>query len=188
MFSISSSSCCWVLFAVPCRERVSTRPSSLAHQGWPGWGSQLRTLKARCSRKCAVPFVSFVSALEPASIQTPTVEVWAQGEYSEATWASPMSVRGQLGGGRRWTHRQTIFQGGGLSLADGVVGDGRGQSSPKAGVDGRAAAQTLREVQGKSPGRHGGYLICVRKGGGDGRGRAKGEWFDGFLFLWRFLG
>lgn len=33
------------------------------------------TLKARCSRKWAVPLVSSVSAREPASIQTPTVEV-----------------------------------------------------------------------------------------------------------------
>ncbi len=37
----------------------------------------IRTLKARCSRKWAVPLVSAVSAREPASIQTPTVEVWA---------------------------------------------------------------------------------------------------------------
>ena len=35
----------------------------------------LRTLKARCSRKCAVPFVLSVSAREPASIHTPTVDV-----------------------------------------------------------------------------------------------------------------
>lgn len=40
-------------------------------------GVRGRTLKARCSRKCAVPFVSSVSAREPASIHTPTVEVWA---------------------------------------------------------------------------------------------------------------
>jgi hypothetical protein len=33
------------------------------------------TLKARCSKKCAVPLVLSVSALLPASIQTPTVEV-----------------------------------------------------------------------------------------------------------------
>jgi hypothetical protein len=32
-----------------------------------------------------VPFVSLVSALDPASIHTPTVEVWAYGEYSVAT-------------------------------------------------------------------------------------------------------
>lgn len=42
------------------------------------------TLKAKCSKKCAVPFVLSVSALEPASIQTPTVDVWAQGECSVA--------------------------------------------------------------------------------------------------------
>lgn len=37
----------------------------------------LCTLKAKCSRKCAVPFVSAVSAREPASIHMPTVEVCA---------------------------------------------------------------------------------------------------------------
>lgn len=51
MFSISSSSCDWLLFCVP--------------------------LKAKCSRKCAVPFVRSVSARDPASIHTPTVDVWA---------------------------------------------------------------------------------------------------------------
>lgn len=56
MFSISSSSWCCVLFPVP--------------------------LKAKCSKKCAVPLT--LSALEPASIQTPTVEVCAQGECSVA--------------------------------------------------------------------------------------------------------
>ena len=42
------------------------------------------TLKARCSRKCAVPLVVSVSALLPASIHTPTVEVWAHDECSVA--------------------------------------------------------------------------------------------------------
>lgn len=42
------------------------------------------TLKARCSRKCAVPLVLSVSAREPASIHTPTVDVWAHGECSVA--------------------------------------------------------------------------------------------------------
>src|SRR5215468_4641269 len=46
-------------------------------------GSDL-TLKARCSRKCAVPLVVSVSARLPASIHTPTVEVWAHGECSVA--------------------------------------------------------------------------------------------------------
>ncbi len=54
----------------------------------------VNTLKARCSRKCAVPLVSSVSALDPASIQTPTVEVCAQGEYSVATY--PSGVRTKL--------------------------------------------------------------------------------------------
>lgn len=45
-----------------------------------GFGVVCRTLKARCSRKCAVPLVSCVSALEPASIHMPTVDVWAHGE------------------------------------------------------------------------------------------------------------
>lgn len=42
------------------------------------------TLNARCSRKCAVPLVLSVSARLPASIQTPTVDVWAHGECSVA--------------------------------------------------------------------------------------------------------
>ena len=46
--------------------------------------SGLRTLNARCSRKCAVPFVLSVSARLPASIQTPTVDVCAHGECSVA--------------------------------------------------------------------------------------------------------
>ena len=42
------------------------------------------TLNAKCSKKWAVPLVLSVSALEPASIQTPTVEVCAHGECSVA--------------------------------------------------------------------------------------------------------
>jgi hypothetical protein len=51
------------------------------HPIFPG---SLRTLKARCSRKCAVPLVLSVSARLPASIHTPTVDVCAQGECSVA--------------------------------------------------------------------------------------------------------
>lgn len=47
----------------------------------------VHTLKARCSRKCAVPLVLSVSAREPASIHTPTVDVWAHGECSVAICA-----------------------------------------------------------------------------------------------------
>lgn len=74
MFSISSSSCCCVRLEVPFRlvSMMSHSASRLAQRA--------RTLKARCSRKCAVPFVSAVSAREPASIHMPTVEVWAYGE------------------------------------------------------------------------------------------------------------
>ena len=49
--------------------------------------ASLRTLKARCSRKWAVPLVLSVSAREPASIHTPTVDVWAHGECSVAICA-----------------------------------------------------------------------------------------------------
>lgn len=42
------------------------------------------TLKARCSKKWAVPLVLSVSARLPASIQTPTVDVCAHGECSVA--------------------------------------------------------------------------------------------------------
>lgn len=38
-----------------------------------------------CSRKWAVPLVASVSAREPASIQAPTVAVWAEGVDSVAT-------------------------------------------------------------------------------------------------------
>lgn len=44
------------------------------------------TLKAKCSRKWAVPLVLSVSARLPASIQTPTVDVWAHGECSVAIY------------------------------------------------------------------------------------------------------
>ena len=47
-----------------------------------------RTLKARCSKKCAVPLVLSVSARDPASIQTPTVEVCAHGECSVAIYVA----------------------------------------------------------------------------------------------------
>lgn len=46
---------------------------------------EFSTLKARCSRKWAVPEVASVSARDPASIQIPTVAVWRKGEYSVAT-------------------------------------------------------------------------------------------------------
>lgn len=39
------------------------------------WKAIKHTLKARCSKKCAVPLVLSVSARLPASIQTPTVDV-----------------------------------------------------------------------------------------------------------------
>lgn len=42
-------------------------------------------LKARCSRKLAVPLVYSLSARAPASIQRPTEAVWAEGKVSEAT-------------------------------------------------------------------------------------------------------
>ena len=76
MFSISSSNCCCVRSLVPCRyllARTHKPPRQL-----------ILTLKARCSRKWAVPLVLSVSALDPASIQTPTVEVCAHGECSVA--------------------------------------------------------------------------------------------------------
>lgn len=86
----------------------------------------------------------------------------------------------QLSGGRRCTYRQSIFQGGGLGLADQVVGDGRGEASPEASVEASTAAQALREVQSKSPGRHGGICCARKEGMGGGR---EIEWFDGFFFV-----
>jgi hypothetical protein len=59
---------------------ISFQPSSLV-------AVMIPTLNARCSKKCAVPFVLSVSARLPASIHTPTVDVWAQGECSVAICA-----------------------------------------------------------------------------------------------------
>ena len=59
---------------------ISASPPSLPFTG-------LHTLNARCSKKCAVPLVLSVSARLPASIQTPTVDVWAHGECSVAICA-----------------------------------------------------------------------------------------------------
>lgn len=110
-----------------------------------------RTLKARCSRKCAVPLVSAVSALEPASIQTPTVDVCAQGEYSVATYSTRVrkvlrdAYQGQLAS-IEGAHGQSILEGRGLSFAG---GRGRSEASSER-TDGRqtsTVSQTLREVQ-----------------------------------------
>ena len=69
MFSISSSNWCWERLLVPYIIIVS-KPCSGNRNRF-----KIITLKAKCSRKCAVPFVLLVSALLPASIHTPTVEV-----------------------------------------------------------------------------------------------------------------
>lgn len=110
------------------------------------------TLKARCSRKWAVPFVSLVSAREPASIQTPTVDVWAHGEYSVATWCLSVSktgVRGtrlgQLAPGVG-AHSQAVLEGCCLSLAD-VGGSSKASSQSTGGCQAGTGSQALRQVQ-----------------------------------------
>lgn len=118
MFSISSSIWCCDRFAVPCPSNSQCRPSIPKNQRGGRAGG---TLKAKCSRKCAVPFVSSVSALEPASIHMPTVDVCAHGEYSVATYAR--QVRGARLAESNWeagdgAHGHSIFERRGLSLAD----------------------------------------------------------------------
>lgn len=89
MFSISSSNCCCDRLAVPYGGASASRGRRRAarRRAWHA------TLKARCSRKWAVPLVSSVSAREPASIHMPTVDVWAHGECSVATCAGGGSAR-----------------------------------------------------------------------------------------------
>lgn len=79
MFSISSSNWCCVLFEVPYSASQNHRlgAQKICSELQQATAKLVRTLKARCSRKWAVPLVSAVSAREPASIHTPTVEVWA---------------------------------------------------------------------------------------------------------------
>lgn len=77
------------------------------------------TLKARCSKKCAVPFVASVSALLPASIKTPTVAVCTYGECSVAIYtphhhhqsAHPSSLSPAPSNMAKYTHSQSIGQG-----------------------------------------------------------------------------
>lgn len=139
MFSISSSSWCWLRFWVP--------------------------LKAKCSRKWAVPLVLSVSAREPASIHTPTVEVCAYGECSVAICRIPlMSVSISRFNTVNKTDSEAIAQSGGLGCAG--MADGSGQSA--AGdvavertarldsADSALGAEPLLEVQREASGCHGG--------------------------------
>lgn len=98
-----------------------------------------------------MPLVSSVSAREPASIHTPTVEVCAKGECSVATCGIRVSktfldgCRGQLAS-VDGAHGQSIAKSCGLSLAD---GRGRGKASCQ-GSGGRktsTVSQTSGEVQ-----------------------------------------
>jgi hypothetical protein len=86
----AAGSACWCPVHT-CRlaQRFKTPPfptsfPATAFQS-PGPDIYILTLKAKCSKKCAVPLVSSVSALLPASMKTPTVAVWAYGECSVAT-------------------------------------------------------------------------------------------------------
>jgi hypothetical protein len=99
-----------------------------------------------------VPFVSLVSAREPASIQTPTVDVWAHGEYSVATWCLSVSKTGvqgtrlgQLAPGVG-AHSQAVLEGCCLSLAD-VGGSSEASSQGTGGCQAGTGSQALRQVQ-----------------------------------------
>jgi hypothetical protein len=137
--------------SLPCPDRhgLSSARKSGVSRGANGRGKC--TLKARCSRKCAVPLVSSVSDLEPASIQTPTVDVWAQGEYSVATCGKSGQrklTRGP-GGSNGRAHGQAILERRGLGLRGGGRRHGGSKASAQGaqGRSGSSAADALSEVQ-----------------------------------------
>jgi len=157
MFSISSYNCCCVRFWVPCCPHQQLPVGSVWHWGVP-------TLKARCSRKCAVPLVSSVSARLPASIHTPTVDVWAHGECSVAICAHS----GQLQASclvEVPAYRESIAECRRLGLC--AVGYGRGQAAGQGrgsrcldGIDGGAGAHRLPQVECEPPGSHCVCSLC----------------------------
>lgn len=104
-----------------------------------------RTLKARCSRKWAVPLVLSVSDREPASIHTPTVEVWAHGECSVAIYKALVTQRRM-----DWVfrmYRESVGEGGGLG--GGRQCDGRSKASLHGlnRLQSRTALQSLVKVE-----------------------------------------
>lgn len=109
-------------------------------------------MKAKCSRKWAVPFVLSVSARLPASIQTPTVDVCAHGECSVA-----ICKTGELGTTRFQliAYRKPIVQGGAFRLD--LMVDG-GRESSVSGLDGAercTTSKSLIELVCQPPGGHG---------------------------------
>lgn len=103
------------------------------------------TLKARCSRKWAVPFVLSVSAREPASIQTPTVEVCAHGECSVAIFFVSATTQPEA---ISKPYRQTIWKGCGLCLHAIFRHWSREPSSQSwYNIGSSARAQSLRKAQ-----------------------------------------
>lgn len=74
-------------FLCPTEENIVPHERAFIPRHKPHWASNRSlTLKAKCSRKWAVPFVLSVSALLPASMKTPTVAVCTYGECSVAIY------------------------------------------------------------------------------------------------------
>jgi hypothetical protein len=93
-----------------------------------------------------VPLVLSVSAREPASIHTPTVDVCAHGECSVAIYLS--SADALMAPSSVISYRQSIGQCGGFCL-HAIFYDGCRESSPQWGdsVESRTIAQSLGEVE-----------------------------------------
>ena len=103
------------------------------------------TLNAKCSKKWAVPLVLSVSAREPASIHTPTVDVWAHGECSVAICEMSATWQSFLDGVE---YRQAIGEC--CRFRPHAVVGHRGRETSLQwcySVESSAAAQSLREVQ-----------------------------------------
>jgi hypothetical protein len=92
-----------------------------------------------------VPLVLSVSARDPASIHTPTVDVCAHGECSVAICQLSEAILIAPAG---FPYRQSIGQCGRLRL-HAIFYDGRRESSPQWGdnVEGSAIAQSLGKVE-----------------------------------------
>lgn len=100
-----------------------------------------------CSRKCATPEVDVVSEREPASIQTPTVAVWAYGDDSVAT-VSPLGrveiwVSGSALAVARLRRNEGACRGGTTAR---VSYRARVRPGPPATARGRRAEQTPNEA------------------------------------------
>lgn len=85
-----------------------------------------------------MPLVLSLSALDPASIQTPTVDVCAHGECSVAICASSQYISGKSVTGKSDTYSQSIGECGALGI------DALGNGSCKTSSEGWAPYRVQR--------------------------------------------